>query len=257
MKTKKILKIAGIALLVIAVCVLTVWLFPKVMKLADETERQKFKSFIESLGPWGVAVMLAIQMIQVVFAVIPGEPIEILAGFMYGTFGGLAICLVGVLIATAGIFFTIRGLGHRYIEKMVNSEKYKKYRFLNDPVRLESVMFILFVIPGTPKDLLTYFAPCTKIKPVRFLIIATLSRIPSVISSTYVGAKLSNGDIWISVIVFAATAVVGLAGIWINNRFLHRKQAASESASEAPEEPATAEPEIPESPDAEENERAD
>ena len=249
MKTKKIIKIAGIVLLVIAVCLLTVWLFPKVAKLADEAERQKFKSFIDSLGPWGVAVMLAIQIVQVVFAVIPGEPIEILAGFMYGTFGGLAICLAGVLIATAGIFFTIRALGHRYIEKMVNSEKYRKYRFLNDPVRLESLMFVLFVIPGTPKDLLTYFAPCTKIKPVRFLLIATLSRIPSVISSTYVGAKLSNGDFWISVIVFVATAVVGLAGIWINNRFLHRRQADSDASPAVPDDSVQTEEEIRDKPD--------
>ena len=224
MKKGKILKILAVAAIVLLFAGVTVWLFPYVLKLSDENNRTTFSEFLGSFGIWGILIMLAIQILQVIFAVIPGEPIEILAGVMYGTWGGLAICLVGVFVASAGVFLVAKKLGYKYIEKMLNSEKYSKFKFLRDPTSRDLFIFILFAIPGTPKDVLTYFAPCTGITTLRFLVICTFSRIPSVISSTYVGENFAEGNIILSLCVFAATAVIGVAGIWINNIFVTKRQ---------------------------------
>lgn len=222
-KTKKKLKIAGIILAVILVCALVVWLFPYAMKLKNEQDRAAFGDFIRSFGVWGVFIMLGVQILQVILAVIPGEPIEIIAGMLYGTWGGLFLCLAGILLSSMAIFFTVRALGGKQIDKMINSEKYSKLKFLTNPTKRDSFMFVLYVIPGTPKDMLNYFAPCTGISPLRFFFISTLSRIPSVISSTYVGASITEGNLLRSVIVFLLTAAVGLVGIYVNNKFMEKR----------------------------------
>ena len=220
---KKAFKIAGIILLVILVCLLVVWLLPYAMRLKNEQDRAAFGEFIRSFGVWGVFIMLGVQVIQVILAVIPGEPIEIIAGMLYGTWGGLLLCLAGILISSMAIFFTVRALGGKQIDKMINSEKYSKLKFLTNPTKRDSFMFILYVIPGTPKDMLNYFAPCTGISPLRFFVISTVSRIPSVISSTYVGASITEGNLLRSVIVFLLTAAIGLVGIYINNKFMEKR----------------------------------
>lgn len=222
-RVKKALKISGIILLVILACALVVWLFPYAARLKNEQDRAAFGEFIRSFGLLGVFIMLGVQILQVILAVIPGEPIEIIAGMLYGTWGGLFLCLGGILISSMTIFFIVRALGGKQIDKMINSEKYSKLKFLTNPVKRDSFMFILYVIPGTPKDMLNYFAPCTGISPVRFFVISTVSRIPSVISSTYVGASITEGNILRSVLVFLITAAVGLVGIYINNKFMEKR----------------------------------
>ena len=110
----------------------------------------------------------------------------------------------------------MKRFGTGFASKFVDTNGFKKFRFLNDPAKRDSFIFLLFFIPGTPKDVLTYFAPLTGIPFVRFITIATLARIPSVVTSTLVGSSASNGEF---LIVFAITGVVGIAGILINNKF--------------------------------------
>ena len=232
MQKKKILKIVCVLALVTVACVLVVLIMPYAIRLKNPEDREAFGEFIRSFGVIGVCIMFGVQVLQVILAIIPGEPIEILAGLLYGTWGGLALCLVGIFVASAAIFFTVRLLGRGFIEKMINSEKYSKLKFLTEPTKRDTFMFILYVIPGTPKDMLTYFAPCTGINPLRFLVICTVSRIPSVISSTYVGASITDGNLLLSVLVFVGTAILGIVGIYINNKLMEKKRISSENTEE-------------------------
>ena len=80
-------------------------------------------------------------------------------------------------------------------------------------------MFLLFLIPGTPKDLLVYIAALLPIKPLRFIIISTIARVPSIISSTLVGDNLIAGNWKVSIIVYIVTfAIVGIS-IFLINKF--------------------------------------
>ncbi|MFQ9149278.1 MAG: TVP38/TMEM64 family protein [Eubacteriales bacterium] len=133
--------------------------------------------------------------------------------------GGLALTLTGILIGSTIIYFCMKRFGTGFASKFVDTNGFKKFRFLNDPAKRDSFIFLLFFIPGTPKDVLTYFAPLTGIPFGRFITIATLARIPSVVTSTLVGSSVSKGEFLKSLIVFAITGVVGIAGILINNKF--------------------------------------
>ena len=195
---------------------------PWFLSLKDEGPRQEFQRWLDSFGIWGVFVILGIQILQIVVAVLPGEPIELLSGILYGTFGGFLLCMVGLGIGTTVVFFTVKRLGRPFVEKLFSAEKVSRLGFLQSEQKLEMLFFLLFFIAGTPKDILTYVAPLTRIHPRSFLLLSLLARIPSVISSTYAGASLSEGD-WVrTLVVFAVTGALGICGILFNQKFMDK-----------------------------------
>lgn len=176
--------------------------------------------YIESLGFLGIFVLLIVQILQVVIAIIPGEAVEILAGLLYGTLLGFVICEIGMLIGTIMIYYFVKKVSKNHIEKVNNQEKFSKFKILNNAQSLETLTFIMFFIPGTPKDLLTYFMPFTKIEPRKFFVIVAVARMPSIISSTYAGASLGEGE-WLKMsITFLFIMVTGLLGIKYNNQIV-------------------------------------
>ncbi|MBR4932929.1 MAG: TVP38/TMEM64 family protein, partial [Clostridia bacterium] len=92
--------------------------------------------------------------------------------------------------------------------------------FLKDPSKRDILIFLLMFIPGTPKDVLTYFAPLSGISTARFLIIASVARIPSVITSTYVGGTLAKGQLLWAAVVFCIVGIVSIGGIMIYNKII-------------------------------------
>ena len=229
---KTIIKVVSVVILIAVLVWLTFQFAPFVESLKDEVSREHFKQDIYQKGIMGWLTVLGIQVLQVVVALIPGEPIEVLAGITYGTFGGMATCLVGALIGTIIIFYAVRWLGHSLVHAVVEGEKLNKLKFLKNAKRLELITFILFFIPGTPKDVLTYFAGLTPIKPLRFFVISLFARIPSVITSTYAGATLGDGHIWGFVIIYGITAVIAVAGIILYNKIVKRMNLKEEEENE-------------------------
>ena len=82
----------------------------------------------------------------------------------------------------------------------------------------ERISFLLFFIPGTPKDLLTWAAGFINIRPLRFFAISTVARLPSILSSTLAGASLISGDFTTTVFIFILTGAVSLVGMWLHNK---------------------------------------
>ena len=99
-------------------------------------------------------------------------------------------------------------------------EKLKTYNFLNNPKKIHIYFFILFLIPGLPKDIFLYLVPFLPIKFTSFLIISSIARIPSILSSTIVGKSLIDGNYLTSFIVFGIFAVLGVIGILFNDKII-------------------------------------
>lgn len=176
--------------------------------------------YIESLGFFGIFVLMFVQILQVVIAIIPGEAVEVLAGLLYGTLLGFVICEIGMIIGTIIIYYFVKKVGKSRIEKVNEDEKYTKFKILNDAQSLEMLTFIMFFIPGTPKDLLTYFMPFTKIESKKFFTIVAIARMPSILSSTYAGSSLSEGE-WVKMtLTFLFIMVTGILGIKYNNQIV-------------------------------------
>ena len=195
-KGAKVALIVGVVTAFIALCALVGWLcIPVYDMLKDPATQLKFEAWVQSLGIFGVLVMLLIQVLQIVIAFIPGEVVQVLAGAMYGTWGGLLLCLVGCVFASAFVFVIIR-------------------KFLNESEKLDTLVFILFLIPGLPKDTLTYIVPLSNIKLSNFLVLSTIGRIPGMVASTLIGSSITDANWPLIIGVFAVIIVVGLLGIW-------------------------------------------
>ena len=185
--------------------------------------QESFRDYIRSFGAWGPVVMLLIQFLQVFIALIPGEFVETAAGFAFGPVFGTLICYIGVAVASSVVFLLIRRFGIKLVEVFVSREKINELKFINTEKKRNYLIFFLFFIPGTPKDLLTYFVGLTDIKLGTFLIISLIARIPSVVTSTFGGHLLGVGEYWDAVILYGVTGVVSLIGLMVYNKFINRK----------------------------------
>lgn len=213
------LKIALIVVVILVCVLLTLSLIPI---FASHNDSDRLLAYIESFGVWGAFVLLGIQIFQIILALIPGELVEFVAGTLYGTFLGTFICIVGVALGELIVFGLVKWLGERYAIKMVSQKEFKKLKFLNDEKKLEYVVFLLFFIPGTPKDVLTYFVPMTKIDVRRFLVISCMARIPSILSSTYAGATFAEGNIMQTAVIYVIIGLISVIGLFIHNRLINK-----------------------------------
>lgn len=218
----KIFKIILMILVVIIFIGVIIYLFP-VMKDLSTTEGQiAFRDKVESSGFWGMLSLFGLQVANIFLIVVPGEPIEIIAGMCYGAFWGTIFVMVSACIITIGIFFLVRKLGRKFVYDFCSKERIEKIensKLFKNPKKIEMIMLILFLIPGTPKDLLVYLGGLLPIKASRFILISTLARIPSIISSTIAGDQLAVGQWQLGLILYAAIIVLVLIIIFIYNKF--------------------------------------
>lgn len=221
-KTIKIGKILLNLLILLLIVVAIVYLIPIIAKLTKTEGRIEFKEKVKSWGILGFLALFGLQVAQIFLFIIPGEPIEILAGMCYGGIGGAIFILISACIISIGIFFYVRKLGKKFANNFCDEKKVEKIansRLFQNPRKVEKIMMILFIMPGTPKDLLVYISGLLPIKPIRFIMISTIARIPSVISSTLAGANLAEGNIKMSVMIYLAVIIPVLIAIYLMNKF--------------------------------------
>ena len=178
-----------------------------------------FRKFVKSHGILSDMVFILMLVFQMVIAVIPGEPFEIAAGYAFGTVRGLIDCLLAFAIGGTVIFFAVRKFGVKIVEVFFPIEKIRQLKFLANSKRLNTATFIIFLIPGTPKDLLSYFVGLTDMKFSVWLVITTVARIPSLITSVLGGNALGKEKYEIALIVFLITLVISGIGLIIYRKF--------------------------------------
>ena len=218
---KNTFKIFSVIVFLVAMVMLALVTIPIITTYNDP---DKFATYIRDFGPWSLVMMFFVQVAQIIVALIPGEVVEFVAGTLYGWLGGWIFCSVGIVVGQAIIFKAVKFFGRDFVEKVAGSEKINKYKFLQDETKLKRIIFVLFFIPGTPKDLLTYVVPLTKISLKEFLIITFFARIPSVISSTYAGDAFANQDFVMLAIVYGVVAAVSIGGVAVYQLWEKRRE---------------------------------
>jgi uncharacterized membrane protein YdjX (TVP38/TMEM64 family) len=162
--------------------------------------------------------------LQVFVALIPGELLETGAGYAFGPVWGTVICYAGVAMASALVFLLTRRFGVKLVEVFISREKINQLSFLRTERKRNTLVFLLFLIPGTPKDLLTYFVGLTDMKLGSFLLISLIARLPSVLSSTAGGHLLGEGDYVGALWLYGITGAVSIVGLLIYNAIMRKKQ---------------------------------
>ncbi len=204
--------IISLTVLVALLLIGTFTIGPKIVGLARDPENLRRE--LGGNNPKSWLIFIGIQFLQVTFAFIPGEFIEIAAGYIYGPFLGTILCLIGVLPATCLIFGLTKLLGRKFTKITLDEKDLKKFSFLNDEKKLKTTLFLLYFFPGTPKDVITYFAGITKIKFLPFLLISVFCRIPSILTSTLAGGALGENKFVLTLVIFGVTGITVLLG-WV------------------------------------------
>lgn len=183
-----------------------------------------FRAWIESRGIWGRILFVGFMVLQVIVSVIPSEPLEIGAGYAFGAIEGTVLCLLGIMLGTAAIFAFVRRFGKRVVEIFVSTDQLDELSFLRTERRLRAVTFLLYFIPGIPKDAVTWLLPLTRIRFLDFMFISSVARIFSIVTSTISGDALGEEKYTVALIVFAVTALVSVLGYFIWRFWNNRRQ---------------------------------
>lgn len=228
-KLKKTIRRTAAGVSVLAAVLIALFLIKYASELKDiflgDDPVRGMEQFIAGLGFWGPAALVLLQAVQIAFAFLPGEPIELAAGILFGGFAGSLLCLGGVLIGSAAVYYAVFRLGHSLIEAFHDDRalgRFRRIKAFREEKSAETLTFFLFLIPAVPKDFLTFLAPLTPMKPLRFLLISALGRAPGMFITTYAGQSILAGD-YLTAAILYGILTLGAAGGWFFYRHLTKK----------------------------------
>lgn len=219
-RSAPVLNIALIAVFIAAVIYVTIMYGPEITALAKEPE--KLRKLLNSFGWRGVLVFIGIQILQVVVAAIPGEAVQIAGGYIYGTFPGTLYSMTGIFLGSVIVFAFARIIGYPVVRMAVSEAQIERFSFMINSSKSEAAMFILFLIPGIPKDFITYIAGITPVKPLRFMIIILIGRFPALLGSSYIGHSTQKGNYTVAILLSVAAVILFITGLLHRERIINK-----------------------------------
>lgn len=183
--------------------------------VAFVSDAEAFRIWVEDTGWTSRIVFLFMLVFQVVFAFIPGGIFEIAGGYAFGAWEGTLLSVIGTTLGSAAVFLLVKRYGLRFVLLFFSQEKLDSVKFMHNKNKLYLIIFIAFIIPGTPKDLLCYVAGLTDMKLGAWLLITSIARIPAITISTIGGNAIGTEQYIFAIIVFVITIILSIAGIFV------------------------------------------
>ena len=186
-------------------------LWIKVVNLYDILhDRHQLKVIIRSFGPYSPLAYILLQITQVIVAPIPGGAIEFLGGYLFGVKAGFFYSMIGLILGSWMAFSLARIFEKLAVEKFVSPQTIKRFDYLIGHEGL-ILSFLLFLIPGFPKDALCYLLGLTPMHLGIFLIISTIGRVPGTLMATLQGGKAFEHQYKSFLVLLGISALVILA----------------------------------------------
>lgn len=231
MEKGDIFKFAGLGIFFVLMVIIVVALWPMLKTLGEPDGLTRVIADVQNAGPLGVLMLLGMQFVQIVVAFIPGEVVQVAAGMMYGPWWGAFIIFLGCVISSIFIFELVHRLGAPFVQSMVPVKYMEKFRNFEKTGKLNFIVFLLFFIPGLPKDVFTYLVPLTDMPMKTFILLSCVARIPGIFVSTYAADSLIEGDITAAIIIFAVVGVIALIAILCRNKLMSKFESMSKKDS--------------------------
>jgi len=224
MNKKRILK-SVITVILIALCVILLYYTIPLIKLVYTKDgRILLDEKIRSFGIFAPLIFIGFEILQIVLAFIPGAPVDIIGGVLFGKLWGCVLCFAGIFTGTLIVFYLVKIFGKPLVAKLFTKEKLENHRLLRNEKQLSVIIFMLFLIPGTPKDFLTYIAALTDISPVKFMTITAVARTPSMMCSVIMGNSFFEGNFKMGIILFVIIALLSILGYFVKTKFLDKNK---------------------------------
>lgn len=210
-KHRKTVWLIAVIIFVAFMVTVTIFVGRPLVQFAEDP--QVFQVWVDSSGIWGRVLFVGMVVLQVVVAFIPGEPVELAAGYAFGFWEGSLLTLAGFLLGSWLVFALVKKFGVKLVEVFFDKNKIAELGFMKNPKKTKIIALILMLIPGTPKDFLSYFAGLTQLTTSQWLAIVAIGRIPSLITSTVTGAAAGEKNYVLSIIMLLVTVVISAMGV--------------------------------------------
>ena len=150
---------------------------------------------------------MLMQVLQVIFAPIPGEATGVIGGYLFGTLNGFIFSSLALTLGSWINFAVGRAVGHRYVRRLIPENVRDRMDFL---LRHQGavVVFILFIIPGFPKDYLSLFLGLSTLPTRVFIIIAAVGRMPGTLVLSLQGATIFDRNYSLMIVLFLSCVLV-------------------------------------------------
>lgn len=175
------------------------------------SDREKSKAFISSFGMGAPVIFILFQILQVLFAPVPGEASGFIGGYIFGTFQGFLYSSIGLSVGSWINFSIGRLLGKRYVRKLIPGDKLERF----DAILKHQgsiIVFILFVFPGFPKDYLCYFLGLSTFPLRVFILMASIGRMPGTFMLSFQGASLYEQSYGLFAMILILCLIFAFAG---------------------------------------------
>jgi len=220
---RQIIASVSLLLALIVIVILSIYVLIPIFEFISKNQYDELRTYFDGFGWFGRIMFVGLAAVQVVLAVIPGGPVQIAAGSIYGTIEGFVLSIIGIEIGSLIAFLLVKKFGLKTIEVFLPSDKFEKFKFLMNEKftkkQINSRCLGLFFIPGSPKDLLAYVFGLTSIKTKDFVIITTIARIPFVLISTISGASIMKNPVYVTVIIFVVISIICIVSLLLYKNY--------------------------------------
>lgn len=208
-------------LLVILVCVpLYIWFFQKDF-LQQFSDIDDVKVFFDQYKAESIFIYIGLQMIQIIISLIPGQALQFAAGLVYGFWAGLLVSLIGAVAGTIATYYLAQFLGRDALHVLFGKRHIEENLEKINSKRGYILVFLIYLIPGVPKDLCSYAAGLSKMKLKAFLILSTVGRSPGMMGSLLIGKEIGEGNYTSVIIIGVVAAIMFIFGIIYHSKLSH------------------------------------
>ena len=158
-------------------------------------------AFLEKYETQSIFVYIGLQIVQIVISIIPGQVFQMAAGYIYGFWPALLFAMTGALLGTTLSFMLAKALGQDFLHIFFGEEKMSYYIERLNSKKMYAIVFFLYLIPGIPKDMVSYAAGVSEIKFKPFIIISALGRLPGMIGCLLMGDMMMEENYTGAVII--------------------------------------------------------
>ena len=217
-KTKLITKSIVFGIMIAIMVAATIALIPAISALKTDDGMDKLLNYIQNKGALGVLIYIGLQAFQVIIPLIP--PIQIIGGVLYGSFLGSVYSCIGIYLGMGIVYVIVRLFGYPIVEAMIDGKDLKKFSFLQNSSKSELIFFILYFIPGMPKDTLSFVAPLTGVKTKNYFLFVLPARFPLMILAAVFGSAVRNQEFTFAVILCIIMIDLAILGIIFRDKII-------------------------------------
>lgn len=219
---KRAITIAKFSVLIVVIVVVPfyIYFFHKDM-IEQMSSLSNVREYLATYKTQSILVYIGAQAAQIIICIIPGQWLQIAAGYLYGFWLGYLYSFIGAVIGSILTYNLAKWLGRDAVHMIFGEERFQEYMHKVNSKKGIIIIFLIFLIPGIPKDLCNYVAGLSDIKLKPFLIVSLIGRTPGMMGSLIIGRQLSVGGYHVAIVVAIIAIILFIMGIIFRKKIMH------------------------------------